>query len=428
MVEKVDIVEPCQSESSWRPLFPPSEKESIDASILEIAIALRHNLASVQDISLGSGLAGIAIFFAYLSKYKQEPEYLLATRELVERIAEQFSDAARTPWLYAGFTGVAWALHHIRAVLPECVDLEDGAITEAIDSFLLEFLDSPKIKADFDLIRGIVGLGVYGLLTFNSERSKAIVSLVLRHLESISEVDERGRRYWRTLPQYFHWRHEAEMYPAGNRNLGLAHGNPGVIGFLAAATQKENYANDDVRNILHEAVTWMLSNRQPPPTASAFPAVAEKRGECRCAWCYGDLGAAISILRAGYSLHNQEFVSAGWDIAERTLERPFESMGVEDPMFCHGAVGLAHMYNRLFQWCGEDRYARRAREWVHRTLDFRCANEGIAGYRFFHTLKKAWVTDPGFLTGAAGIGLALLAAVQDLPPAWDEVLLIGNRP
>ena len=38
------------------------------------------------------------------------------------------------------------------------------------------------------------------------------------------------------------------------------------------------------------------------------------------------------------------------------------------------------------------------------------------------------MSEPGFLTGAAGIALALLAAVSDVEPAWDRVLLVSIPP
>jgi hypothetical protein len=34
--------------------------------------------------------------------------------------------------------------------------------------------------------------------------------------------------------------------------------------------------------------------------------------------------------------------------------------------------------------------------------------------------------DPGFIQGAAGVGLALLAAATGIEPAWDRVMLISN--
>ena len=43
-------------------------------------------------------------------------------------------------------------------------------------------------------------------------------------------------------------------------------------------------------------------------------------------------------------------------------------------------------------------------------------------------LHLMWKTEPGFLSGVAGIGLGLLAAVTDLEPAWDRVLLVAIPP
>jgi hypothetical protein len=39
-----------------------------------------------------------------------------------------------------------------------------------------------------------------------------------------------------------------------------------------------------------------------------------------------------------------------------------------------------------------------------------------------------WIADPGLLTGASGIALALLAATTDMEPAWDRMLLVAAPP
>lgn len=36
-----------------------------------------------------------------------------------------------------------------------------------------------------------------------------------------------------------------------------------------------------------------------------------------------------------------------------------------------------------------------------------------------------WLVDPTFLTGVAGIGLALLGATTDIEPVWDRLLLLS---
>ncbi|MBI3726400.1 hypothetical protein HY251_20940, partial [bacterium] len=52
---------------------------------------------------------------------------------------------------------------------------------------------------------------------------------------------------------------------------------------------------------------------------------------------------------------------------------------------------------------------------------------GVAGFRALRHRggREVPVDDPGFLTGASGIGLALLAASTDLEPAWDRLLLLS---
>jgi hypothetical protein len=59
--------------------------------------------------------------------------------------------------------------------------------------------------------------------------------------------------------------------------------------------------------------------------------------------------------------------------------------------------------------------------------------KGIAGFQSYYPAAEPgagvlWVDDASFLTGAEGIGLALLAAISPLEPAWDRLLLASLRP
>jgi hypothetical protein len=95
-----------------------------------------------------------------------------------------------------------------------------------------------------------------------------------------------------------------------------------------------------------------------------------------------------------------------------------------------GAAGLAHLYNRLFHATGEERFADAARDGFVRLLEIRRPDEGIGGFRVQvpgDRERPLWSDDPGFLDGAAGIGLALLAAVSAMEPAWDRLLPASLR-
>ena len=57
--------------------------------------------------------------------------------------------------------------------------------------------------------------------------------------------------------------------------------------------------------------------------------------------------------------------------------------------------------------------------------------QGVAGYLALRSEYRPlppghpgyWDDEPGFLKGAAGIGLALLAATTSVSPEWDRILL-----
>jgi hypothetical protein len=116
-------------------------------------------------------------------------------------------------------------------------------------------------------------------------------------------------------------------------------------------------------------------------------------------------------------------------VARRAAQRPPEQSGVRDAGLCHGAAGIGHLFNRMYQAMGDPTLGEAARFWFGRTLDMRRPGRGVGGYQAFHPVSPGddtWVDDRGFLSGSAGIALALLAAVSPVEPAWDRVLLIST--
>ena len=98
----------------------------------------------------------------------------------------------------------------------------------------------------------------------------------------------------------------------------------------------------------------------------------------------------------------------------------------KDAGLCHGAAGLAHLFNRMHQATGDLQLADAARDWFRRTLAMRHPGRGIGGFESWRPDKArsgTWTPDPDFLTGSVGIALALLAATAQVEPTWDAVLL-----
>ena len=179
--------------------------------------------------------------------------------------------------------------------------------------------------------------------------------------------------------------------------------------------------------MLEGAVAWLLA--QNGDTDSAFPYCVGPRIKpvpSRLAWCYGDLGIAIALLGAARGASQPEWEREALRAARRAAARPFARSGVADGGLCHGAAGAGHLFNRLYQATGEPWLRAAAQVWFRRTLKMRRTGRGIAGYSAFR--QGAFLTDPGILEGAAGVALALAAAVTPLAPDWDRLLLLSIPP
>lgn len=108
---------------------------------------------------------------------------------------------------------------------------------------------------------------------------------------------------------------------------------------------------------------------------------------------------------------------------------PVEASGVVDAPVCHGAIGLGHVYNRIAQATGERRLREAARFWLERGLAMRRPGGKLGGFYALTPDAAGGMTRRvayrGILQGAAGIGLALLAATTDVEPTWDRLLLLS---
>jgi lantibiotic modifying enzyme len=352
---------------TWRPILEGEDAARARAAIDDIAAALRGPVALPRGLehSLSRGAAGIATFHAYRGHRRAAARWLGAAVEAVGRGGMNGS-------LYGGVTGIAWALDHLGAGAPEDVD-----------RWLAGHLAQPAAPGDHDLMAGLGGHAVYAL----ERGDRRCLEQVVERLGELAVADGDGL-----------------TWPAadGRVNLGLAHGVPAVIAVLAAC---------GAWGLLDGAVAWLL----------AQPARDE-----RSAWCYGDPGVAIALLQAARAAGEPAWERAALELALGVARRAPEDCGVEDAGFCHGAAGLGHLLNRLAQAMGDPELLAAARYWLRRALDLREPGTGVAGYtalRYDARARAYADPDPGLLMGAAGIGLALLAATRDAQPAWDRVLL-----
>jgi hypothetical protein len=207
----------------------------------------------------------------------------------------------------------------------------------------------------------------------------------------------------------------------------MAHGLAGVIAFLGRCCAS---GVRDAGPLLHRAVSFLLS-QEGRSGGSCFPLTLVPGVDVpgsRAAWCYGDPGAAVALLLAARGAGEPAWEVVARRVARAAAARPRDACGVVDAALCHGAAGLGHLFNRLYQATGDEELGAAARAWFGEVLARRADGAGIAGYRSHDPAPGAtvpWDDDASLLSGAPGIALALLSATASEEPVWDRVLLVS---
>jgi len=389
------VVETVAAIAAWRRDHEPSSGEDSDYATLRIYAASDDAVPDPDD-EAGQALA-----------------------QAIARIGDR-----NEPGLYGGAARIAFAVGHLSAG-------EDAdTACEMIERSLLRYLAQPTDC--YDLISGLVGIAVPVLQRIAdgkpSPSSEPVARSILDQLERLA----------RPMPSGFAWHTPADLLPAWQRelspegyiNLGLAHGIPGIVAILARYVA----AGVEVRRaraLLEGAVGYLRSVAAPTPGGRYPSWLPAQRTDVqsRVAWCYGDLGVAVALMSAATATARDDWRADALELAHGMAARPFDQAQVVDTGLCHGAAGVAHLFNRLSQSTGDAELARTADTWFARTLAMR-RTDSIAGFPRGLPVNGTMTWEPAadILTGASGVALALHAAISPIEPAWDQLLLADLSP
>jgi lantibiotic modifying enzyme len=411
--------------------------EQAGVAIDAIATSLAGSLPTGDDstaaplarhVMLDSGRTGLALFYAYLACSTEDSTAGRQAESLLASALDAAPRAELEPSLWGGIAGLDWAVAHLRRF-----DLAPDERAETFGRWANTRLDAelrqpPGGPLDhYDLVSGLVGVGVAALERLPEPSAAALVERIVLLLDERAERRTDGITWW-TAPEHTG---QAERVPHGWYNLGVAHGVPGVVAFLGRACAA-HLATATARPLLDGAVNWLLAQRHHFENGAHFPryvGAGVEPAPGRLSWCYGDPGIAAALLAAARAVGEPAWEREATALALAAAERPPATAGVLDASLCHGAIGVGHAFNRLFQVTDEARLAEAARFWLARGLAMRRPAGRLGG---FHAVFRGDEGRParrivfrGLLMGAAGIGLALLAATSDVEPAWDRILLLS---
>jgi hypothetical protein len=375
----------------------------VERTVREIGDAL-----AARDAQTPFEIADHAVACSYLERSDDRAGRLLA--EAVRR----FNGHTPALGMDRGGARLGWTIAHLANT--EVADDRCARLDRMLACAVADWI------GEYDLMTGLVGFGVYALE--RGEAGRELATAVLDRLER-SAIGYGEGLAWFTAAELLPPSHQ-KAAPDGYWNLGLPYGVPGVIALLA------RYIAADVaplraRILLEGAVTFVLSAAPASPEAGRFPPwhPYAKPISPRLAWCYGDLAVASALIGAGLHARVDAWTREGLVLAHACAGRTLAQARIHDACLCHGAAGIAHMFHRIARATNDDALYTAARAWIGETLRMR-TDAPIAGYpRVIESRGQLGLEeDASILTGCAGVALALQAAISDVPPAWDRLLLI----
>ena len=340
-----------------------------------------------------------------------------AAHDWLARAVGDGLSAGQDAGLFHGAPALAFALHAApqpgyapaRRVLDEGVSVIIGDRL-ASAGLRLARGERPAV-AEFDLIRGLTGLGAH-LHRHCPEHH--LLREILRYLVRLTEPIGGLPGWWTLSPPG----RTAAWPPGGHGNNGMAHGITGPLSLLALTARAGSAVTGQTEAIGRIGAwldDWQQDDRGHPWWPETVSLADHQRRQAsqdrpgRPSWCYGTPGIARALQLAA--------LATGEPARQRTAEAAMAGC-LSDPRqlgritgrgLCHGSAGLLM------------------------TVTVFAADVSTPGHP---ALDRAAVllldgpadpgTGPGFLTGDAGHALALHALAGSAPPRtrWDACLLL----
>lgn len=342
-----------------------------------------------------------------------DSELLNATAEM-STFLETYFDG--TMVMHHGALGLAWALAHVT---------EAGAATalDRFDDHLRAALSRPAASLAWDLAGGVSGVAIYAAARADRGESDVAAELGNHVVRILEEKTKGGESLWALGRHVPVSAGGVDDDAAQTVDCGMAHGVPGVAVALGLLAERRVAG---AAGFLAKVMAWMEARWLPAGAANQLPRFASQAGPGEPApvgWCYGDLGAIVGLLNATRRAGLPE--EALWARASACVAREVASAQFADAGLCHGAMGVAHLFHRLFLASREQAFADAAAAYTAQAFAYFDPDDGMGGFgsaRSDAQGRSVRMGNPRLLSGSVGVVLAMHALETGSVPSWDQCL------
>jgi hypothetical protein len=381
-----------------------------------------------RDQSLSKGAAGVAILHGLRAQHGLGDEDSL--HAWLARATRDDLGAGPGAGLWFGAPAVAFALSTTApGRYPGAMARLDAGVTQLVHT-RLEAANSridlglrPSLN-EFDLVRGLTGLGAYLLYRdTNGDMLRRVLTSLVRLTEPVPAADQAGLR----APGW--WTSDIPSGPpdpafaAGHANFGMAHGIAGPLALLALA-MRQGVTVPGHADAITTICRWLDQWRHTAPAGPWWPERVTldefrigrsfQHGPARPSWCYGTPGLARAQQLAAIAIGDRTRQQAAEDALACCLGDDAQLARITDPALCHGWAGLV-----ASAW-----YA--ARDATTPTIAAQLPR--LLEKLLAHARDTSPGALPGLIEGSAGIALTLhtlATATTGTSGGWPTCLLLN---
>ncbi len=363
-------------------------------------------------------LIGKTLFYGYLSEHTGNNTYRDKCQSSLDRLFYHIENDLMSFTLYKGLAGIGLCHDQLQKI--GIIDSAEDVFGD-IDDFLKIKCIEEITSRRYDFLHGALGISWYllkkgGHQEFLSEFSKQLASISIKKGPEI---------YWQDV---FSVNPKEDPTTV---NLGLAHGMPGIIIYLAQAI-KAGISEALNNELLEGAVNFILS-QQLGDRSNIFPSKVcpdspeNNQNKGRLAWCYGDLGIGFALLEATEALRSESLRNTANSILIKSAGRfEIEDTGLVDGGLCHGFAGVSHIYDLLYSRTGLGALQQASDFWFDALIKYIEEFGSISNFQYYFSGTRQFIHSKNYLMGATGVGLVILSKLNpELPKDWNQFLMLS---
>jgi len=391
----------------------------VEAKLEEIAQTLLEAESFDRGIALTGGRSGVLLFLFLYSRYKVDQKYEDKAVVLLKESLQMINSGQTSMNFSSGVSGFAWVLEHLAEQdIIEPLDLL-YPLDEKIGQLMVGYFNADN----WDALHGGIGVSLYLFKRVSNPKVKAQLEEAIQILHS-KAIETEDTMKWITYNSYM----KTYCY-----NFGLAHGMPSILYFLTKCIE-HGIEKELSQTMLKKCTAYLLKYKvEDDKHPNCFPSSVEKSGEVntysRLAWCYGDPGVVLALIKANEVLQGLDGTIKA-TIESIIKRQEIDVTGVADAGICHGSAGLLHILQYLNSIGYQDIISDElVDQWVEETLNWSQFQDGLAGYRVNEGVdenKKPLYKSVsyGMLDGIAGIGLCFLSYLNK-NNKWNAALFMS---